>query len=230
MKLICLAAPLSGLFLSCLIAGNAVAAFVTTDLPDYTVKTPTVAGPTEEPTTDLGAEAALEFCFETLPTFNESLDDPSNAVFMIELDELIETPLFITDISWDMNLETIGASWASEATFEISTDLSPSVFLAPAAGVDSPIPPTNFSGSAALGGTLPFLFSSDGVITIELFEAFNDAPGPDANLLANSTLTFGLTDAFGEPHTATVKWVPEPGIFGLALSGLLCLAGFVRRR
>lgn len=169
--------------------------------------------------------------------FVDLLGDADNSSYDVDLAGLIGAigPVVITDIGWDVSIESVGASWLSEASFALSTDTDPTplpqpLTLTPGAGDD-------FAGSATYSSGGPInligaigenLVSVDGLVNIELFESFDDtADATDALLLAGSSLTFVVTDALTfTSSTVEVKWVPEPASFGmLSLAGLVMLLG-----
>lgn len=124
----------------------------------------------------------------------------------------------ITGVSWDLNIETIGASWLSEANIRLhNSDETGSFTFAPGVGFDNP-GTMNFVGFidlVALGAD--FTTNADNLLNIEFFESFDDVPGGiDAFYQSGSSLTIHL------------KKVPAPG--SLALLGLGGLVAARRRR
>lgn len=115
----------------------------------------------------------------------------------------------ITSVGWDVNLTTIGVSWADEATFTFQNTLS----VNPAAGDAFTVSNMNYQGSAS-----GFISAgSDGLIQIELHEVgFDDNPdAPDAIYEAGSFLYLGNA-------------LPSPGTIGVF--GIVGLVGVHRRR
>ncbi|MBX3375077.1 MAG: hypothetical protein KF817_14695 [Phycisphaeraceae bacterium] len=96
----------------------------------------------------------------------------------------------ITGIGWDLNIETFGASWRSEARIAFMDNLGspPATTLAPGVADNSPSPPggTDYSsnGIVVLADVFqPDILLADGVLDLEFFESFvDDANGPDAVL------------------------------------------------
>ncbi len=117
-------------------------------------------------------------------------------------------------IAWDVNLTTIGASWASEATLNFEGQIVLAV-------ADDPNPVSNMNYSSngfvflADSGLPDIVVGPDGVLDIEFYESFVD--------------NGGTGDAFFEPgSTITITNVPTPG--ALAIFGLGGLFTARRRR
>ena len=110
----------------------------------------------------------------------------------------------IDAIAWDINLTTIGLSWASEATigFEGQLDIIP--------GFDDnfSVSNMNYSSNGVLYlsdfGLPSVQIGADGILDIEFFESgFDDNPGaPDAIYEAGSTLSV-YTRGWPTPGTAS---------------------------
>ncbi len=145
-------------------------------------------------------------------TFYDGLGSAMNQVM-----EFVDDPFYnyvlVAQIRWDMGISTVGNSWLSEASIEISTTGN-SHTLTPGVGMDFP----GFESSVGefdLFGSGNSFFIMDG-LRLEFFESFDDVTGEaDAFLTSGSTLSFGLA-------------VPTPGSVGL----LMCagLIGARRRR
>jgi len=121
----------------------------------------------------------------------------------------------VTGIGWDLNLTSIGASWANEAVFSFAGQ----VYLTPA-GDGFPVTNMNYaSGVLDLSDLAIPNITVDGAgnLDIELFESFVDNGGTGDNFLeAGSTLTLA------------VRGIPTPG--SLAVLGLGGLVAGRRRR
>ncbi len=140
--------------------------------------------------------------------------DPDNVVFVFDMGG----PATIHGIGWDVSIQTIGASWLSEAVVNFGAlGGTPALYLTP--GVADGFPGT---GSYSSGGILdlgdngiPDVVIANGLMRLEFFDSFEDNVNAiDALWLAGSTLTLDMTI------------VPAPG--ALALLGLGGLA--IRRR
>lgn len=131
--------------------------------------------------------------------------DPDNEI----LNVFVASGATITNVSWDVNLTTVGLSWADESNIGLFGN---SVVLTPGAGVATSVINANFTGSQATNITL----GADGLLDIEFFEeGFDD--NPDA------------IDSFYEAgSTVTVSYIPTPG--SLAVLGLGGLVAGRRRR
>ena len=121
----------------------------------------------------------------------------------------------ITGISWDLNLTTLGASWASDSSFAINGN-----HLTPGSGDGYSVTNHNYIGS----GSVDFrLHGVDDYLTLEFFETFIDAPGQaEAFFEAGSTITIHGPLLWLFPVT------PNPG--SLTILGLGMLAGTHRNR
>ncbi len=143
--------------------------------------------------------------------FNDLLGSAANERFTISFSPFI----IITGVSWDVNLTTIGASWASEATIDVDGHFSFNV-----ANDDHPVTNQNYTSDGV------FDFSENGIpdiqvfnqdFQIEFFDSFVDNTGSgDAFFGADSTITF---------HG---KFLPTPS--SLALFSIAGLASTRRRR
>ena len=105
----------------------------------------------------------------------------------------------IAGIAWDVNLTTVGESWASEATMllEGQINLTPS-------DIDGPVTNENYSSNGFIYfqdlGLPNILLAADGILDIEFYELFDDESGvADAFLEAGSTITF--TTIYPAPGT-----------------------------
>jgi len=118
----------------------------------------------------------------------------------------------ITAIEWDVTIATVGNSWLSEAGFAF-LDSPTTLSLFPGVGND-------FSGTGTFSSagvfTLPsndyFDVGADGLLEIEFFESFDDAPN--------------AIDAAFLPGSVIRVLVPAPP----SVAALLALAGDAARR
>ncbi len=115
----------------------------------------------------------------------------------------------ITNIAWDVNLTTIGLSWADENNMGFFGN---SVVVNPGAGDAFTVVNANYAGSVATDFTL----GGDGNLDIEFYEI-----GFDDNA--------GAIDSFYEAgSTVTITYTPAPS--ALAVLGLGGLVAGRRRR
>ena len=129
--------------------------------------------------------------------------DAGNTTIMVDLGG----EATVDSIDHNVVISTIGASWLSEASFEVTADGGSTGVITPGAGDDFAGTGT-YAGSTAAGFT-----TSDGILSIEFFEIdFDDNAGADdATYDAGSSLTINFTPTV----------VPEPSSVGLlALAGL----------
>ncbi len=154
----------------------------------------------------------------------DALGGGSNTVLNIDLAAALGfpsgTPITMNGVGWDVGIETVGASWRSEARMYFDDAVAPDLtglFLAPGIADGSP-----GVGQYSSGGILkladaqiPNIPLPNGVLRLELFESYDDVAG--------------AIDAFwsGSIVVQTVE-VPAPGVAGLF--GLAGLAAARRRR
>jgi len=128
--------------------------------------------------------------------------DPINDILEVHLG----TWASVTNIQWDVNLTTIGASWADEATIGfVGFDEA----INPGIGDSFTVSNTNYTGSQGSA----IMLGTDGILRIEFYEiGFDDNPGSiDSIFEAGSTLTL---HGSGE--------LPTPGtLAAIGLGGLL---------
>lgn len=157
----------------------------------------------------------IEVDISNLVSF-DGLGADGNDTLSIDLPEGYDR---VIGVGWDVVLETYGASWASEATIALGDSVEgESLFLTPGNGNDAPLgEPTAFSTGGLIDLValeLDFAVSS-GVLSLELFESFDDVAGEaDAGWLSGSTIS--------------VQVIPAPG--AIALLGAAGLVGTRRRR
>lgn len=126
----------------------------------------------------------------------------------------------ILRLGWDLEIQTVGASWLSDVTLGFGGDGGEGFDLTPLVG-------DNYSGTAVAssGGMidlqsldLDYYLGPNNIFEIEIYESFVDDPiNADAFFLEGSTLTIEFTGSF-----------PAPGVGGV-LFGALGL-GLRRRR
>jgi len=134
--------------------------------------------------------------------------DPDNTI----LNALVGNGANITNIAWDVNLTTLGVSWAEENTMGFFGN---SVVINPGFGDAFTVSNANYSGSQATNITL----GVDGMLDIEFYEVIFDdnLDLVDSFYEAGSTITLSGTG-----------FVPTPG--SLAVLGLGGLVAGRRRR
>lgn len=128
----------------------------------------------------------------------------------------------VTGIGWNLNIETVGLSWLSEAAIGF-TDLSQGAGVnLTAAFADTFSGAGNYNSGGVVdlvGLGLDFRVEADGKLRIELFETFDDNfESADAHYLRDSTLTFQY------------QLVPEASTYALMALGLAGIGCVVRRR
>lgn len=173
----------------------------------------------------------------------DSLDDPSNRI--IDLDIGADTK--VVGVAWDVGLETFAGSWLSDATVLISDTNGSSdrdaILLSP--GFDAGEPGNReFSSEGiilfAREGLPEPESGSDGILRLQFFELFDDAPGAiDAswrNAVSPVTcpglwLEFEEEGVPGIPITELQR-VPTVGPLGMTLLAAMmcCCALFALRR
>lgn len=117
----------------------------------------------------------------------------------------------VTGLGWDVLLETVGESWASEATLLFGSQSEPDLIaLTVGAGVDEPTPEggTRFDSEGIIDFTDAEIgnitLDADGLFYISFCEDFADNEGAvDANYLAPSNLTVACSNcSTGSPEFA----------------------------
>lgn len=151
------------------------------------------------------------------------VSDPDNVVFDLDISGafgVAGAQATMHGIGWDVTIQSLGASWLSEARMYFDDNIAPDLsglFLAP--GVADSFPGTNSYNSGGIvdlsDNAIPDIVLPNGHLRLEFYESFDDvANGIDGFYLAGSTITLDMT------------LVPAPG--ALALLGLGGLA--IRRR
>jgi MYXO-CTERM domain-containing protein len=181
-------------------AGLATASpVITTSLSEYTVDTAGVA--TGTMVLDVSGMQ-----------FNDAQGSALNQILSV----MIGVGAEVTAISWDVNLTSIGASWASEAVMGFEGQINLTV-----SGDANPVTNTNYAGGPvdlSDNGLPNITVGADGILDIEFFESFVDNAGTGDNFFeAGSTVTILGTG-----------FVPTPG--SLAVLGLGGLVAGRRRR
>jgi len=128
--------------------------------------------------------------------------DPNNSVF-----EIIVGGAIPIGIEWEVNLSTLGISWAEEATLGF---LNNQIVIKPGFGDAFSVTNMNYEGSLFQDIKL----GADGILDIEFYETDWD----------DNT---GAIDAFFEPGSTITLIFPAPGTLGaIGIAGML----FGRRR
>ncbi len=123
---------------------------------------------------------------------NDFQGDPDNHVLSV----FFGVGASITSIGWDIDLTTVGLSWADEATFTFNGQVS----INPGFGDAFTVSNQNYFGSVSTN----LILDGSGLVSLELHEiGFDDNPdGPDAIYGAGSYIYIGNA-------------LPSPGAFGL---------------
>jgi hypothetical protein len=141
---------------------------------------------------------------------NAAFGNPANEVFNYNIGANSQ----VVGVSWDINIETIGGSWLSEARFDFTDSaITTGVSISAGFGVGNPGNQT-FSSGGFLSLTdlaLDFAVGADGILRVEFWESFVD--------------NAGAGDAIVSGNVSFQYIVPAPG--SLAVLGL---GGFVAAR
>ncbi len=200
------------------LAGAASADVLTSERPFYDVKTETTASELT------GSSARAGFTRDVSLVDVASWDtfgDSSNVVMLIDMAALFGlssgSAIDLNGIAWDVTINTVGASWLSEARMEI-TDQAISAGLGLTVGIGNDFAGTGTFTSAGVlklqDAGLPDLILADGILRLEFWETFDDV-ADEIDAFLNGTLTLQSS-------------VPAPS--GVALLGLGGLVAARRRR
>jgi hypothetical protein len=150
--------------------------------------------------------------------------DPNNEI----VSSILGAGAIATGFGWNMTITTVGSSWLSDVTLNITGD-GGEVVLSPGAGDDMPGGPTNYASGGIFDlSDLGFLNSPafpDGSFPIETFEAFDDnVDAIDATIGSGSSLDIA--------YIAGAPVPTMPGVGLLVLLVVLLAAGtlLLRRR
>jgi len=102
----------------------------------------------------------------------------------------------LTNISWDLNLTTVGFSWAEELTIGLQGNFEQ---IYPAFGDAFTVSNMNYQGSQATA----IVLGSDGMLDVEFYETgFDDnANAIDSYFEAGSTISFSFNSLYPTPGT-----------------------------
>lgn len=139
----------------------------------------------------------------------DAITDPDNDVILFNVAAMMGhasgTPVTITAIGWNVTIDTVGASWISEARIYIDEPTMPGgLFIAPGLGNDAPgIASFSTGGQIPLSSiSLPNLVLPNGMLRLELYESFDDV----ANVIDAHWMS-----------TIYVTAIPAPGMVVTAL-------------
>lgn len=143
----------------------------------------------------------------------DSYSSPNNNVFFMD----IGVGSVVTGVEWNLNIETVGGSWLSEALIDFDNTSSNSAdYFDINAGYFDEFPGLGNYNSGGIvnladatdeelytnGGNLAV--DADGILKVELWEGFDDIEDEiDANYLAGSYVTVQY-DAVPEPATMAI--------------------------
>lgn len=157
----------------------------------------------------------------------ESIDgagSPGNTVVALDLASALGfaagTPLTFNGIAWDVNLtaglDPGGASWLSEISIYFDDNVAPDgtgLFISPGAGNDAPGTGDFFQPAIKLADVgIGDIALPDGVLRMEFFEGYDDAPGIDG-IWNSGSVWLQVAEVVPTPGSAAVL-----GLGGLAMS------------
>ncbi len=167
------------------------------------------------------AGIAVDIALTGIQSF-DGLGDPSNTVLLIDVAAAVGlasgSSVTMNGFGYDLTIQTIGASWLSEARMYFDDNVAPDLtglFLTPGFATGSPGTAAYSSGGITKLADVGIgdIVLPNGILRLEFYEGFDDvADAADANW-------------FG---TVTIQATPAPGT--LALIGLGGLAAARRRR
>lgn len=130
--------------------------------------------------------------------------DPQNEIANI----MLGPSASITHISWNINLTTVGVSWAEESTIGLMGNIEQ---ITPGFGDGFPVSNMNYQGSQASS----IVLGADAMLDIEFYEfGFDDnADAIDSYFEAGSTITFHGRTLYPTPSTIALF-----GFTGLCVS------------
>jgi len=150
--------------------------------------------------------------------------DPDNERFILAGGSAFATAGF--DLSWDVNLTTLGISWAQEATIGISDAFGNSVYIRPGAGDAFTVSNMNYQGSGGSASSL--MFDEFGYLYLEIFETDWDDNPDEADAIFEDGSIVTIRNLFPSDFELTLIPVPAPG--GIFAVGLGLLLGCRRAR
>lgn len=183
-----------------------------------------------------GTAPGICFSLSSLASW-DNLEDSDNII--VDLD--LGAGNSLTGVGWDIGIATVGDSWLSEATIQLSNSTGPvdpnAINLNVGVDEDAPGDQDFSSGGAILDfsdNELPDVtVGADGILRLQLFETFDDnADAIDANYrnAASPQLCGGLflacsgSGICGQPRPGPPQFIPLISPWALSLM-ILLLAG-----
>lgn len=221
-----------------LIAGNAVAQDAKTGAQGYFQGGTTVVTSLEGLATPRGISETCYDLNSTTPDGNtpswDALDDTDNVVAVFNIGAGNE----LTGAAYDVQIESVGASWLSEATIQLSNSdgsADPNaIFVTPGVGEDAAGTMEFSSGGVVTFADIPLpniVPNADGEIHVQFFESFDDSADAIDALHTNASTAatcFGLHLACTDQAACDEAMAPAPAearaVPGLGTAGLVALA------